>query len=710
MQVSRGQWVGSLYILFLLCCCTVFLTPQVQAQRADPDKKYQLDLNDVSVGNAVKILVELSGVNIVATREASDLRVSFSVRDLAMSDVIDSLCRVAGLWYRYNNDTGVYIIMSEVEYKKDVVIYRNEETKVFVLKHQNVSYAAEAIAALYGDRVSVTKPAKNASYKLDGDFDSGGGSGSGSGESKDELTSEELTVSQLAFIDKVDGIRRVDEQVLNQISQRIEPEINITYNYLHNLLLIRSSDEEALIDIAELIKDLDRPAKQVLLEVKVLDLELGKDKRSIFDLAYTGESTADGPNSSNNSNPLGGDPSVATSSVIAGLGNFAIEAGNTGIFQVINDNVLARVQLLESKDRIEVVSSPLLLASNNKVARLFIGEERLMTEGVRSTGGGVSTDGIIQPLYVEALTKIVPVGNDLEIWPRINDDRTVTLDLTMSNSTVLKNASTIPVSGQGGAVQEFPIDSINTTTMDLTVIAEEGHTIAVGGLIREESGSSEEKIPFLGDIPYLGKLFTKSVDNKFRKETILLITPYIFETSDEAHVKSLELLESQSENEIAADIWKDKTEVDSLAGMSPNDVDQNSVQLVINGLQYAANATHGTTTALPEGLSEGSADFSRWQVTDDIEASALQAWQYQGSFITSVLLNNQSYTNKKIELSWFGLGWQAVSMEQDLLSANDQVIVYLVSTQPASYLLAQQGKTFMYTAAGILQASKLEAK
>jgi len=726
MQVLRGQWARSFYILFLLSCSAIFVTQQVQAQRADPNKKYQLDLNDVSVGNAVKILVELSGINIIATHEASELRVSFSVRDLAMPDVIDSLCRVAGLWYRYNNDTGVYIIMTDIEYKQDVVIYRKEETKVFVLKHQNVAYAAEAIEALYGDRVSVTEPANDASYKLDGEFGEGdssdGGSDSnsndsdsssdsgGSNNSQSELSSEDLSLSQLAFIDRVDGIRRVNEQVLNQISQRVEPEINITYNYLHNLLLIRSSDEEALLDIAELIVDLDRPAKQVLLEVKVLDLELGKDKRSIFDLTYTSASTADGPNSNNNSNPLGGDPNVATSSVIAGLGNFAMEAGNTGIFQVINDNVLARVQLLEAKNRVQVVSSPLLLASNNKVARLFIGEERIMTEGVRSTGGGVSTDGIIQPLYIEAQTKVVPVGNDLEIWPRINDDRTVTLDLTMSNSIVLKNAATIPVTGEGGVVQQFPIDSINTTTMDLTVIAEEGHTIAVGGLIREEKSSSEEKIPVLGDIPYLGTLFTKSIDNKKRKETILLITPYIFETSDEAQAKSLELLSSQSENEMAADIWKEKTQVDPTTGISHADVDQKTVQLVVNGLQYAANVTHGLKTNLPAGLTEGAADFSRWQVTADIEASALQAWQYQGSYITSVLVDNHSYTNKKIELSWFGLGWQAVSMGQEVLAANDQAIIYLVSPQPASHLLAQQGKTFMYTAAGLMQASELETK
>ncbi len=263
MSVLARQYWRFFYILIFVSCCVV-ITQQVQAQRADPDKKYQLDLNDVSVGNAVKILVELSGINIIATQEASELRVSFSVRDLAMPDVIDSLCRVAGLWYRYNNDTGVYIIMSDIEYKQDVVIYRKEETKVFVLKHQNVAYAAEAIEALYGDRVSVTEPANDASYKLDGEFsDSGGSSDSGSDDSgsdsgdgsQGELSSEELSLSQLAYIDKVDGIRRVNEQVLNQISQRIDPEINITYNYLHNLLLIRSSDEEALIDIAELIVD-----------------------------------------------------------------------------------------------------------------------------------------------------------------------------------------------------------------------------------------------------------------------------------------------------------------------------------------------------------------------------------------------------------------------------------------------------------------------
>ncbi|MBV1920895.1 MAG: hypothetical protein KUG73_09450 [Pseudomonadales bacterium] len=673
----------------------------------------QIEFNDATVGDAIKVLVDLTGVNIIATRDAAKENVSFFVRDTTVRGVVDSLCRVAGLWYRYDNDTKVYIVMTEEQYKKDVVVYRQESTKIFVLKHQNVASTAFAIEALYGDRVTLTKPENDDSYQLDGDFGGGGSGGGNKNEEDDEndenndnksaasnlLTSDKLTLSQLSFLDKIDGIRRVDENLVNQISQRAEPPINITFNYLHNLILIRTSDDKAIEDIAKMISELDKPTRQVLLEMKVLELTLGDDDRSIFDFTHTSDSTATGPNSDNNGNPLGGNGELGVPATTIGLGNYALDGG-TAVFQWMNDNVLARVQLMQSEDRIDVVSNPMLLAANNKDATLFIGEDRLMTTGVRSFGGNTTSDGVREPLYVEARTEIQAVGNALTIWPRINDDRSVTLDIQHINSSINTDSAKIPVSGSGGVVSEFPIDTIQRTSMQLTAVAQEGRTIAVGGIIRKESGESIEKVPFFGDLPGIGFLFRKTVLREQRKELLLLITPHIFETSDEAQKASRALYSELSKVPDVADIWQDKKITRKQP--VPTAAEASDATGIISALRYAALATHGQLSTKPDGWHSRAADFSQWKLHTDVEATAIASWQYNDRIVTAAVLTNKDKTLKKIKTSWFGSGWNAVSLEEDAIPANKTTLVYLVSDESAANILTRQGQEFMYTADGLL--------
>jgi len=683
----------------------------VAAKRPGNVSINQIEFNDAAVGDAIKVLVDLTGVNIIATQDAAKEHVSFFVRNTTVRGVVDSLCRVAGLWYRYDSDTKVYIVMTEEQYKKDVVVYRQEKTKIFVLKHQNVASTAFAIEALYGDRVTLTKPENDDSYQLGGDF---GGGSSGSNKDDDEedddnndnksaatnvLTSDQLTLSQLSFLDKIDGIRRVDENIVNQIAQRAEPPINITFNYLHNLILIRTSDDKAIEDIAKMISELDKPTRQVLLEMKVLELTLGDDDRSIFDFTHTSDSTATGPNSDNNGNPLGGNGELGVPQTTLGLGNFALDGG-TAVFQWMNDNVLARVQLMQSENRIDVVSNPMLLAANNKDATLFIGEDRLMTTGVRSFGGNTTSDGVREPLYVEARTEIQSVGNALTIWPRINDDRSVTLDIQHINSSINTDSAKIPVSGSGGVVSEFPIDTIQRTSMSLTAVAQEGRTIAVGGIIRKEAGESIEKVPFFGDLPGIGFLFRKTVLREQRKELLLLITPHIFETSDEAQNASRALYSELSKVPDIAEIWLDKKT--TRQQQVPTAAETRDVTGIIATLRYAALATHDQLSTVPVGWRSRTADFSQWKLHADVEATAIASWQYNESIVTAVVLTNKDKMLKKIKTSWFGSGWKAVSLEDDVIAANNSVLVYLVSDESAANILARYGQEFMYTAAGLL--------
>ena len=84
-----------------------------------------------------------------------------------------------------------------------------------------------------------------------------------------------------------------------------------------------------------------------------------------------------------------------------------------------------------------------------------------------------------------------------------------------------------------GEIKVLSIDTINTARLEGTIIVKDNHTIAVGGLIRETISDDQSKVPFLGDIPFLGNLFKSISDKKQRSELILLITPRLLTTPED---------------------------------------------------------------------------------------------------------------------------------------------------------------------------------
>ena len=132
-------------------------------------------------------------------------------------------------------------------------------------------------------------------------------------------------------------------------------------------------------------------------------------------------------------------------------------------------HLLARIQLLQSQGYVETLATPMLLASNNKSAQIFIGEERVLVRGIEEDEdiSSVSTNRTTR-----VKTEIREIGNRLNIWPRINADQTVTLDIDQEISTVLVGTTTIPTNN--GA---FAIDSVQETTLKLTVIAKNGQSV-----------------------------------------------------------------------------------------------------------------------------------------------------------------------------------------------------------------------------------------
>jgi general secretion pathway protein D len=336
----------------------------------------------------------------------------------------------------------------------------------------------------------------------------------------------------------------VSSEVLNKISGSEQP-IYLTLNREHNLIIARTSDSVAMKEIERLIKEMDRPTPQVLLEMKILELGVGESYKQVFDIDYQAGGIKKGPGVWLPGDPLknaavvpitpaAGDATPDDSGYLGALArqhSFTAGAGEL-FYQFLNDHIRVKLDLLEAKNRVKTLNSPILLASNNKSARVFVGREQVVTTGYTVVAGSV-TNGIKVNDAVSPTTELRNIGNTLQILPKINADRSVTLNIVQDTSSISENSATTTLVVEGKPTT-VPIDTVVTSNIQSTVVAKDGLTVAIGGLISSSTSKSDTKVPILGDIPFFGELFKSKDDRDTQKEMILLITPHIITTAGEA--------------------------------------------------------------------------------------------------------------------------------------------------------------------------------
>lgn len=557
----------------------------------------KLDFRQTKLGDVIRALSDVSSVNIVATEAASKKEVSVLLQNVTVKEALELVCKTNGLWFRHDKNAGSYRVMTTEEYQGDLVIYRDDIIKVFNILHPNPVIVATAIRDLYGNRVrlslgvednttmgsvgagsaasATSRPGNNTSRSNNSSNNSSNGGGGGATINTDRVVfNEKLSSEKLAKIETSiaaggdDGL--LSAEALKGFSQPEQP-IYVTVNREHNLIVVRTSDTLAVKDIGELIKEMDKPTPQVLLEMKILSLEVGDKYRQSFDLDYVPDATVvNGPPTDQDKTPLftpavqnvtntqtiggaGNQTTITSTGVITsgvknvlGLGNFALEGG-TFVYQFMNDKIRARIQMLQEDNKINTLSSPVLLATNNKPSRVFVGTEYIITTGFEAVTGGANAVTVGTPVIVP-VTEVRSIGNTLQIKPKINADGTVTLLIQQDSSVLRKNASSIPVP-VGNSVVNFSVDSVQTSNIQGTVVAKDNLTIAIGGLIDHSESESEQKVPLLGDIPVIGELFKRKTKDKSKRELILLVTPHIITAPSESENVSMDTIGAISEIE-----------------------------------------------------------------------------------------------------------------------------------------------------------------
>ena len=202
-------------------------------------------------------------------------------------------------------------------------------------------------------------------------------------------------------------------------------------------------------------------------------------------------------------------PTLFTQNYDFGLGDsLAVDLGvanPTGSFSLgfLTDNFLIDLELsaLESDGYGEIVSQPKVLTGDKQQATIKSGTEIAYEK--ETSSGATSVE------FKEAVLQ-------LQVTPQITPDNRIIMDLLVSQDSV-------------GSIISGGEPSIDVTRIETQALVGDGQTLVLGGIFQTEEVNGTEKVPFLGDIPYLGKLFRNDLRNIEKREILIFITPKIID-------------------------------------------------------------------------------------------------------------------------------------------------------------------------------------
>lgn len=184
-------------------------------------------------------------------------------------------------------------------------------------------------------------------------------------------------------------------------------------------------------------------------------------------------------------------------------------------------NVKLLLQSLAAEGKAKILAAPHILVSDNREARIQVGSQipiATQTTTTPVTGGTTPTSTITSTVQYK------DIGIILKVKPQVNDSGLVSMEISQEVSGI---GESVKIAGQD-------FQSITKTEATTNLVARDGETIVIGGLIREDTTKSRTGIPILSKIPILGFLFGNTINESTRNELIILLTPRVIKSQEEA--------------------------------------------------------------------------------------------------------------------------------------------------------------------------------
>ncbi len=455
-----------------------------RAAQSYTGKKISLDFQDIEVRRVLQLLADFTGINMVAADTVQG-NITLRLKDVPWDQALDIILKTKNLDKRRN---GNVIWIAPVA---ELIKAEEEEAKAIAQSVKLAPLQTEYIQLNYAKAADIEKlitDGKNAS-------NSRGGTNSGSGadplgDSVGSLLSPRGTVS-------VDP--RTNTLIINDTAQKIDQ--------------IRS-----MIDL------LDVSVKQVMIEARIVRAttdftkEMGV-KWGILSQGITNNNhlLVGGSDTTlwNLREPEKDDDTGGWKYEIERPQNLNVDLGVTsagasriafGLISLSDFMLDLELSALQADGYGEVISTPKVLTADKQQAKVASGTQIPYQS---AEGGGVNA---------VSTTEFIDATLSLDVTPSITPDGKVQMNLNITSDSP-------------GAPTPTGQLTINKNSINTNVLVDNGETVVLGGIFEQQTANQQTKVPFLGDIPYLGRLFRKDIKSDNKRELLIFVTPRIVNDS-----------------------------------------------------------------------------------------------------------------------------------------------------------------------------------
>jgi general secretion pathway protein D len=319
-------------------------------------------------------------------------------------------------------------------------------------------------------------------------------------------------------VDVLKGVGEVEEQDVAGKGKTAAPrgEFDIQADEATNSLVI-TAPPDIMRTLKRVISQLDIRRAQVLVDAVVAEVSLDTSRELGVQWIISGLNDGTGPVGLINFTNTGTTITDVANAVISADQGTQLPAQKSnavvGFGRVDSDkntNFVGLVQALAADANTNILSTPTLVTLDNEEAEIIIGENvPFLTGSFTSTGAGDSATNPFQTIQRE------DVGLTLKIKPQINEGDALKLNIEQEVSSIADS-----VVGASDLIT-------NKRSIKTTVIADDGSVVVLGGLIEDQVGESNQKIPLLGDIPLLGYLFRSTGTSVNKTNLMVFIHPVI---------------------------------------------------------------------------------------------------------------------------------------------------------------------------------------
>ena len=437
-----------------------------------------LNFQDIEVRSVLQLIADFTNLNLVASDSVKD-RITIRLQNVPWDQALDIILRTKGLAQRRNGNVIMIAPAEEVAAREKLEIQANQQVEQLAplrTEYIQLSYARAA------DVQGLITSGRN-----NGSGSNGGGGALGS------LLSSRGTVS----IDV-----RTNTLIIEDTAKKID-------------------------EIRDLIEKVDVPVKQVMIEARIVratnnfSKELGVKWGVQSDGIATNNNVLIGGSETtlfNLRNPtektLGNQKYVSYTidrpdNLNVDLGVTSTGASRLALGLIKMSDVMLDLELsaLQADGKGEIIATPKVLTTDKQKARVSAGTQ--IPYQMATSSGATAVQFINAEL-------------SLEVTPNITPDGRIGMDLAINSDTA-------------GEVQATGVRAINTNRVATNVLIDDGQTVVLGGIFQNETGNSVTKVPFLGDLPYVGRLFKKDVQLNNKQELLIFVTPRLVNSTTAAN-------------------------------------------------------------------------------------------------------------------------------------------------------------------------------